>query len=108
MGLMRVKVNNKHESEGTFPLFKAETNVLIKDKCDGFFAWYSCEIEGYSTYIHEDYFENGKLVTDYNPTELDAEPGDVLEVLLIKNNWLYCKTEDEIFGWIPGDNVKTI
>ena len=47
-------------------------------------------------------------MTDYNPTELDAESGDILKVLLIKNNWLYCKTEDEIFGWIPGDNVKTI
>ena len=105
---MMVKVNKKHVSEGIFPLFKAGSSVLIKDECDVFFAWYSCEIDGYSTYIHEDYFENGKLAADYNPTELDAETGDILEVLLIKNNWLYCRAENETYGWIPCDNVKTI
>ena len=105
---MKVKVNKKHVSEGSFPLFRAGSTVLIKDECNEFFAWYNCEIEGYSTYIHEDYFENGKLTADYNPTELDAESGDILEVLLIKNNWLYCRTQNESYGWIPGDNVKTI
>ena len=105
---MKVIVNKKHVSEGIFPLFKARSTVLAKDKCDTFFAWYSCEIEGYSTYIHEDYFEDGKLTIDYNPTELDAEPGDILEVVLIKNNWLYCRTKNGIFGWIPGGNVKTV
>ena len=105
---MRVKVNNRHESEGTFPLFKAETNVLIKDKCDGFFAWYSCEIEGYSTYIHEDYFKKDILVEDYNPTELNADIGDKLILVFIKNSWLYCKNENGVSGWIPADNVKVI
>ena len=105
---MIVKVNKKHISEGIFPLFKAGSNVLIKEECNTFFSWYSCEIDGYSTYIHEDYFEDGKLKADYNPTELDAEAGDILDVLLIKNNWLYCMTKDKNFGWIPGDNVKTI
>ena len=105
---MRVRVNKKHVSEGVFPLFKKGSSVFIKEKCDEFFAWYSCEIEEYNTYIHEDYFENGKLTKDYNPTELNAESGDILEVILIKNNWLYCKTENETAGWIPGDNVKGI
>ena len=105
---MKVKVNKKHVSEGIFPLFAKGKDVLIKDECREFFAWYNCEIDGYDTYIHEDYFENGKLIKDYNPTELNAEPGDILEVILIKNNWLYCKTENGIPGWIPGDNVKGI
>lgn len=105
---MKVIVNKAHISEGKFPVFKSGTSLEIVDKCTGFYAWYSCIINNYKTYIHEDYFENGKLTGEYNPTELDAAEGEKLQVLELKNNWLYCKTETGAYGWIPGDNVKNI
>ena len=105
---MKVLVNKEHIFEGKFPTFKAGSNIKIIDKCEGFYAWYSCVIDTYETYIHEDFFSNEKLIKDYNPTELSASYGDILEVLEIKNNWIYCKTENGSYGWIPSDNVKTI
>lgn len=105
---MKVLVNKAHVSEGKFPTFKSGTRVEITEKCKEFYVWYSCIIDTYKTYIHEDYFEDGKLSREYNPTELDASEGEILQVLELKNNWLYCKTESGTYGWIPGDNVKNI
>ena len=59
---MKVKVNKKHVSEGNFPLFKAGSTILVKDECNEFVAWYNCEIEGYSTYIHN--LINGNIKND--------------------------------------------
>ena len=105
---MELTVNKVHIYEGTFPTFKKGTKIEKLEECKNFSAWYSCEIEGYSTYIHEDYFKKDILVEDYNPTELNADIGDKLILVFIKNSWLYCKNKNGISGWIPADNVKVI
>ena len=102
---MELIVNKPHIYEGDFPTFKEGVKVSNLEKCKEYYAWYSCEIEGYNIYIHEDYFQDEVLIKEYNPTELNVNIGDKLTLVRIKNSWLYCKNEAGILGWVPADNV---
>ena len=45
---------------------------------------------------------------DYNPTELVAEDGDVLEVREIVYAWLIATNERDVTGWIPAESAVTV
>ena len=84
---MKVKVITEHHGEGFFPCFPKGTLVVIKEACTHFINWYACEIEGHQTYIPDCFFGYGKLVRNYNPTELVQKEGDILEVQEIVYAW---------------------
>ena len=102
---MRVKVVNQHLGEGSFPTFKKGTTVALGEQCMNYPHWYPCIIEGYNTYVPDSFVHEGKLICDYNPTELVAEVGDVLEVHEIINAWLVVKNAEGATGWIPAEAV---
>ncbi len=102
---MKVRVIKKHPGEGHFPTFVKGTNVLLKDECKHYLHWYACVIDGYETYVPESYIIDGKLIRDYNPTELIQDEGTVLYVLDIVNAWLLVKNEEGVVGWIPAESV---
>lgn len=106
--MMQVKVIEKHEGEGEFPTFSKGTPVALKEACTHFFNWYACEIEGYQTYVPITYINMGKLIRTYNPTELNQEVGDILEVKEIVNAWLMVYNGDGETGWIPVEKVVSM
>ena len=105
---MTVKVVRKHLGEGDFPTFMKGTEVTMKDECTHFLNWYACNIEGYQTYVPDCFVSVGKLVRDYNPTELVQDVGDMLEVHGIVYAWLLAKNQNNVTGWIPAENVVSV
>jgi hypothetical protein len=73
-----------------------------------FLHWYPCVIERHETYVPESFVRDGKLVRDYNPTELVAEVGDILEVQEIVYAWLMATNENRTTGWIPAESVVSV
>jgi hypothetical protein len=108
---MKVKVVARHTGGGTFPAFAKGTMVTMvtmSAEDTHFLHWYPCEIEGYETYVPESFVRSGKLIRDYNPTELVAEVGNVLEVREIVYAWLIATNENGVTGWIPAESVVSV
>ena len=105
---MKVKVVKQHSGEGLFPTFKKGTKVKIKETCENYLHWSSCDIEGYQTYVPEIFVCDGVLTRDYNPTELIQEAGDILEVHEIICAWLTATNKNGITGWIPAESVVSV
>ena len=105
---MRVKLVVKHDGEGIFPSFAAGTPVKIGENCTHFIGWCACVIEGHNTYLPHIFVENGKLLRDYNPTELVQDIGDILIVQEIVHSWLLATNESGEKGWIPAESVVSV
>ncbi|MCL2564165.1 MAG: hypothetical protein FWE08_09075 [Oscillospiraceae bacterium] len=108
---MQVKVTrpNRWDFPGTFPSFAKGTPVTLAGKEDAdFLGWYACEIAGHETYVPLCFVNDGKLIRDYNPTELIQEVGDILEVREIVHAWLVATNAQGVAGWIPAEVVVSI
>jgi len=105
---MRVRVIAQHPGEGTFPTFVKGTAVTTGEECTHFLHWYPCVIEGHETYVPECFVTSGKLSCDYNPTELVAEFGDILEVQEVVYAWLIATNDNGVKGWIPAESVISV
>ena len=105
---MTVKVISKHLGEGSFPTFAKGTDVIVQEACTHFLNWNACVIEGYRTYVPDCFVHDGKLLRDYNPTELVQNVGDILEVQEIVYAWLSAKNLNGVTGWIPAENVVSV
>ena len=105
---MNVKVIKNHLGEGQFPTFPAGTDVKVGEGCTHFLNWYACEIEGHATYIPAVFVVGGKLVRDYNPTELICEVGELVEVKEIFYAWFIAEKTGGAIGWIPAEVCVSI
>ena len=105
---MKLKVMEKHDGEGAFPLFTKGTVVSDLIDCEESSHWYSCVINGHETYIPETYVVDKILVKDYNPTELVVEKGQVVILIEVVFEWLYVKDENGKSGWLPANKVISI
>jgi len=95
-----------HEGEGQFPTFLMGAKVKMNPVADEHFLhWHACVIEGHQTYAPASFVDDDTLRRDYNPTELVAKQGDVLEVREIVNAWLYARNATGVTGWIPAESV---
>ena len=102
---MKVKATAQHLGEGQFPTFAKDTPVKMGVTESRFPHWFPCVIEGHETYVPEMFVNNGKLVMDYNPTELVAEVGVILDMQEIVCGWLLAANADGVVGWIPAESV---
>jgi len=112
---MKVRVITNHPSEWEhvkFPTFAKGTKVIFaqdRESGDDYFKdWKTCEIDGHETFVPLSFVKDDKLTRDYNPTELIAKKGDMLEVKEIVNAWLIAKNDKSVIGWIPAENVVSI
>ena len=106
---MKVKIIQTCLGEGQFPTFKKGTAVSLAEKsCSHFLHWWPCEIERHRTYVPESFVSDGKLIRDYNPTELVQEVGDIVEVQEIVYAWLLATNKDGVSGWIPAEAVVSV
>lgn len=94
---------------GIFPNFATGTQVEITGpEDDEFLGWLPVTIEKWETFVPESYLKGERLNRSYNPTELEVQIGEILEILEIANAWLLAKTEYGKIGWIPAERVVSI
>jgi len=107
---MKVQVvrSSRWEHPGDFPNFIKGTQVLLAEEATHFLGWYACDIEGYKSYVPKTFVDEGKLMRDYNPTELIQEVGDVLAVEEIVFAWLLATNDKGVTGWIPAECVVSL
>ena len=108
---MRLLVMEKHDGEGTFPLFAkgAAVSDLKQDNEYPIYPhWFACVIDGHETYIPETYVVDGVLACDYDPTELIVEKGQELTLLAVVFSWLYARDGHGKEGWLPASKVVSI
>jgi len=107
---MKVKVVQNHPGAGQFPAFPKGTTVTLTEKepCTHFLHWWACDISGHATYVPECFVRDGKLIRDYNPTELIQKTGDILEVREIVYAWLLATNAEGTTGWIPAEVVVSV
>ena len=108
---MKVKVvrSSRWEHPGEFPTFEKGTPVtLAKEEDTDFLGWYACDIAGYKPYVPKAFVRDGKLIRDYNPTELIQKAGDILEVQEIVYAWLLATNDKGVSGWIPAECVISV
>ena len=108
---MRVKVVRLSgwDFPGEFPTFEKGTPVRLTGGEDtDFLGWYACDIAGYETFVPITFVSGGKLIRDYNPTELTPKEGDILEVREIIGAWLLAANEQGTTGWVPAQTVVSV
>ena len=104
-GSMKLLVTDNHDGEGSFPLFKKGTAVNDFKPVNEESHWYSCSIEGHSTYIPDTYVVDGVLALDYDPTEMIARKGDTVRLVAVVFEWLYVEDESGKQGWLPSSKA---
>jgi len=102
---MKLMVTDNHDGEGKFPLFKKGTAVNNFTLVDDESHWYSCVIDGHSTYIPDTYVVDGVLSQDYDPTEIIVTKGQIVTLIAIVFEWLYVEDENGAAGWLPSSKA---
>lgn len=95
-----------HQGEGQFPLFSCGSQVKQVSACEHYLNWFQCEIEGYLTYVPLHFIQDGKLIRDYNPTELSVRENELVRLLELHYEWAMVQRESEV-GWLPCKILKT-
>jgi len=90
------------------PTFAKGTFVKIKKEDAENKDWYEVSISGYNTFVPSSFIKKGKLIKDYNPTELKVEALEVLNVLETADAWLLVKNAYGRIGWIPERNTVKV
>lgn len=94
---------------GTILRLRAGTTVTVGARDDEWPAWVSCTAEdGTVGWVPERYLaheapdlERASVLHDYDATELEAAPGDLLDVLGEEEGWLWCRAANGQLGWVP-------
>lgn len=105
---MRLIVTEDHNGEGTFPTFPAGAEITNIAPCKRFKNWVEGMIEEHTTYFPTDYIKNGKLICNYNPTELIALQGSTVTLLQVVYEWALVENETGTIGWLPFEKLKSL
>lgn len=103
---MQLITTSAHQGEGAFLTFEQGTDIKLISACERYLNWYQAEIQGHLTYVPTHFIEQGKLVCDYNPTELVVRENEIVELLALHYEWALVKRENEI-GWLPCRILKS-
>ncbi|OOR89768.1 hypothetical protein B0181_06050 [Moraxella caviae] len=107
---MRCTVLKKHQNIGIFKTIAAGTRLTNIKPCPSYEHWYSADVGGLQMFVYGGFLANDVLTVDYNPTELDVDCGDVVELLGIYGAWAWVRMsapmhKDSVqageMGWLP-------
>jgi hypothetical protein len=92
---------------------KAGDVVRLGRKDDEWPGWVWCTSEkGVGSWVPELYLardgENGRLLVDYEATELTVSPGDRLALHHEVNGWWWATAVNGAQGWVPADKVTSL
>ena len=111
---MRCRVIKKHESSFPDPLILKEgEKVQIEHKKTEWSGWiWSISNSGNKGWVPESYLKiaenTAELVENYNATELNAEKGQLFQILKEVSDWVWVTSNKGKSGWIPKENVELI
>ncbi|MDH4222216.1 MAG: SH3 domain-containing protein [candidate division Zixibacteria bacterium] len=112
MFTVKAKVNSSYRTHYPHPLkLKSGDQVKIeKRKCE-WKGWVWCEgKDGNTGWIPENYLQikgnNGKLLLDYDATELTVQRGEELKIIKEESGWFWCKNQKGDYGWIPKEKLR--
>ena len=89
---------------------KAGDVVQLGREDDAWPGWVWCTAEnGVASWVPEPYLaregENGRLLVDYEATELTVSPGDRLALDHEVNGWWWATAVDGAQGWVPAEKI---
>lgn len=92
---------------------KAGEVMTIGDRESEFSGWVWCsDSTGKSGWVPQNYIEmlgpSARLIRDYDATELTVSEGDELILLEEESGWVWCRTVDDRYGWIPATAIREI
>jgi len=109
-----IRVVEEHEPSFSYSvkLKKGET-VNVGEEDDEMPGWFWCtNVNGLGCWVPSIYLERderkGKLITDYESTELQATKGEEMEFIREAAGWIWCRTDDRRRGWLPRNKVELI
>jgi len=108
---MKARVIKQYISEFPDPLLlKKGDGVHIDLSMDKHAGWKFGHTDDNQGWIPEAYLDikgdTGTLIRGYDATELTLKEGQLLDIHDEESGWLWCKTEDEKFGWCPKEVVE--
>lgn len=112
MSLYRVKINYQKSSVNPLKAKKGEM-VSIGNKKSKWKGWFYCtNREGISGWVPEQYLlklgKNGKILFDYDSTELTAIENERVTVFTQVSGWCLCVNHKGEKGWIPLENLESL
>ncbi|MFH1728317.1 MAG: SH3 domain-containing protein [Pseudomonadota bacterium] len=108
---IKIKVIKNYTSAYPNPIkVKLNEMVEIKEKETDWEGWLWCknknDIEGW---VPEKIIKRegniGKVLRDYEATELTVAAGEELMFLEEESGWLFCKNSQNQKGWVPAENT---
>ncbi|MGF6148216.1 Uncharacterised protein [Kingella potus] len=85
---------------GVFPTFAKGSAVENLAPCPQYPNWFACRIAGRDTYVPACFVADGRLLCDYNPTELRVSKGDKVMLAAVCYQWALVGKDGET-GWLP-------
>ncbi|MDO4893906.1 hypothetical protein [Moraxella sp.] len=107
---MRCNVIGQHQNIGIFKTIPAKTRLRNVKPCQNYPNWYSANVGDVEIFVWGGFLLDNVLLVDYNPTELDVNVGDLVEVLGIYGDWVWAKIltpthhtsmPTNTMGWLP-------
>ena len=94
----------------SFPLFSKGTPVseLMPGADNEYLHWFPCVIEGHKTFVPDVFVTGGVLNRDYNPTEIEVEHGQTVELVEVVFEWLYVRDLSGNEGWLPANKAISV
>ena len=105
------KVKSPYRSAYPDPLkLKPGEKVKLGKGISEWSGWAWCEDKnGKTGWVPESYLQikgnSGKLLFDYDATELTVKKGEELKILKEQSGWLWCENRKGDYGWVPKDKV---
>lgn len=109
----KVIVVKPYVREFDTPLVVQEgTIVEVLRRNEGIYnEWFICRSsQGIEAYVPAEMLRIdgnvGTLLADYSSWELSVQTGEVLDRLMESGGWIWAKTSEGEYGWVPTMNVK--
>ncbi len=92
-------------------LLKQGEEIIIEGKETSWPGWVWCTgSDGKCGWVPETYFKKnenkGRMLCNYDATELTVKIGEKLTVLREECGWLWCRNGQDKLGWVPKENVQ--
>ena len=104
-----LRVAADYDSPYTAPFFLKEgEQVQAGRRDDEWVGWVWCtNAAGESRWVPEAYLdETGRVLRDYESTELAAKAGEMVTAVYEESGWLWCTNQSSRSGWLPKENLQ--